>query len=302
MTKSLYTPSTVRELSERDGIRAAKRLGQNFLVDKHVVDRIVEGAGITEDDCVIEVGPGMGVLTAAAAEKARRVVAVELDDRFMPLLAEVLAEYDNVRVIRGDILKVNLRDLLAQDEADPRRIKIIGNLPYYITSPVILRFLEEEPQPASMTFMLQKEVAARMLAKPGGKDYGALTVAVRYRCETRVVAHVSREVFMPKPQVDSTVLRFDRRSEKAVAPQSEAAFFAVVRAGFGQRRKTLLNALTGLCGCNKEEIGRALDAAGIDAGRRAETLDLREFAATADAVCAIVREQKGERLTGYDRP
>jgi 16S rRNA (adenine1518-N6/adenine1519-N6)-dimethyltransferase len=298
MTKKLYAPSTVRELGERYGIRAAKRLGQNFLIDKHVVDRIIEGAGITEDDCVIEVGPGMGVLTAAAAEKARRVVAVERDGRLMPLLAEVLAKYDNIRVVHDDILKVDLRALLQQSEADPRRIKIIGNLPYCITSPTILRFLEEEPQAASMTFMLQKEVAARIGAKPGGKDYGALTVAVRYRCETRLVMHVSREVFMPKPQVDSTVLRFDRREEKAVAPRSEALFFAVVRAGFGQRRKTLLNALTGLCDCGKEEIGRALETAGIDAARRAETLELHEFAAAADAVCAIVREQKGERVTG----
>jgi 16S rRNA (adenine1518-N6/adenine1519-N6)-dimethyltransferase len=276
-------------MSERYGIHAAKRLGQNFLADKHVVDRIVEGAGITKDDCVIEVGPGMGVLTAAAAEKARRVVAVELDGRLMPLLAETLAAYDNVRVIRGDILKVDLRDLLHRDETDRGRIKIIGNLPYYITSPVILRFLEEGPQAESMTFMLQKEVAARIGAKAGGKDYGALTVAVRYRCETRVVMHVSREVFVPKPRVDSTVLRFDRRSERAVAPQSETLFFAVVRAGFGKRRKTLLNALEGLGGCGKEEIGRALETAGIDAARRAETLELHEFAAAADALCAFVR-------------
>jgi 16S rRNA (adenine1518-N6/adenine1519-N6)-dimethyltransferase len=300
MTKKLYTPSAVKELGERYGIRAAKQLGQNFLIDKHVVDRIIEGAGITGEDCVIEVGAGMGVLTVAAAEKARCVVAVESDGRLMPLLAEVLAEYGNVRVVHGDILKVDLRELLPQGETDLRRVKLIGNLPYYITSPIILRFLEEEPQAESMTFMLQKEVAARIGAKPGGKDYGALTVAVRYRCETRLITHVSREVFVPKPQVDSTVLRFDRRGEKAVAPQSEDMFFAVVRAGFGQRRKTLLNALTGLCGCSKEEVGRALDAAGIDAARRAETLSLCEFAAAADTVCEIVRlrrEFSSDRLT-----
>jgi 16S rRNA (adenine1518-N6/adenine1519-N6)-dimethyltransferase len=285
MTKKLYAPSAVGELSERYGIRASKRLGQNFLVDKHVVDRIVEGAGITKDDFVIEVGPGMGVLTAAAAEKARRVVAVETDARLLPLLAETLAAYDNVRVLRGDILKINLRELLPQDETDPRRVKIIGNLPYCITSPVILRFLEEGPPAGSMTFMLQREVAARISAKAGGKDYGALTAAVRYRCETHLVMNVSREVFIPKPRVDSAVLRFDIRSEKAVAPLSEAAFFAVVRAGFEKRRKTLLNALTGLGGHGKEEVGRALKAAGVDAARRAETLELCEFAAVADALC-----------------
>jgi 16S rRNA (adenine1518-N6/adenine1519-N6)-dimethyltransferase len=285
----LYTPSTVRDLSKRYGIRAAKRLGQNFLIDKNVVDRIIEGADVGEDDCVLEVGPGMGVLTAAAAEKARRVVAVEADGRLMPLLAETLEGYDNVRVINGDILKIGLRDLLRPDETDRGRVKIIGNLPYYITTPVILRFLEDGPPAESMTFMLQREVAERISAQAGGKDYGALTVAVRYRCETRLVMRVSREVFIPKPQVDSSVLRFDFRRENAVAPQSETMFFAVVRAGFGQRRKTLLNALTGLGGCGKEEIGRALAAAGVDAARRAETLDLREFAAVADAVCALAR-------------
>jgi 16S rRNA (adenine1518-N6/adenine1519-N6)-dimethyltransferase len=288
----LYAPSTVRELCERYGIHASKRLGQNFLVDKNVVDRIIEGAGIGEDDCVIEVGPGAGVLTAAAAAKARRVVAVELDGRLMPLLAETLADCDNVRVVNGDVLKIDLRDLLRPDETDRGRVKILGNLPYYITSPVILRFLEEGPPAESMTFMLQREVAERIGARAGGKTYGALTVAVRYRCETSLVTQVSREVFIPKPHVDSSVLRFDIRTEKAVAPQSEDMFFAVVRAGFGKRRKTLLNALTGLGGCGKEEIGRALAAAGIDAARRAETLDLGEFAAVADAVWERARRQR----------
>ncbi|MDR2354736.1 MAG: 16S rRNA (adenine(1518)-N(6)/adenine(1519)-N(6))-dimethyltransferase RsmA [Clostridiales Family XIII bacterium] len=293
MTGRLYTPSAVRELCRRYGIRPAKGLGQNFLADKNIVDRIIEGAGIERDDCVIEVGAGMGVLTAAAAEKARRVVAVELDKRLMPLLAEVLADRDNVRVINGDILKLDLRDLLRPDETARGRTRILGNLPYYITSPVILRFLEEGPPAAGMTFMLQREVAERINAQAGGKAYGALTVAVRYHCETSLVAQVSREVFIPRPQVDSSVLRFDIRREKAVTPQSEAMFFALVRAGFGKRRKTLLNALTGLAGCDKTEIERALAAAGLDAGRRAETLELCEFAAAADAVCALVRSRGG---------
>jgi 16S rRNA (adenine1518-N6/adenine1519-N6)-dimethyltransferase len=229
----------------------------------------------------------MGVLTAALAEKARRVIAVELDARLMPLLADVLGNYNNIRVVHGDILKIDLRELLRRDETERGGLKIVGNLPYCITTPVILRFLEEGPQADGMTFMLQREVAERISARAGEKAYGALTVAVGYRCETRLVARVSREVFIPKPQVDSSVLRFDVRREKAVRPQSEAMFFAVVRAGFGKRRKTLLNALIGLGGCGKEEIGRALAAAGIDAARRAETLDLREFAAVADAICAF---------------
>jgi 16S rRNA (adenine1518-N6/adenine1519-N6)-dimethyltransferase len=289
MTRKLYAPSAIAEMSRQYGFRAAKSLGQNFLADKNVVDRIIEGAGITEDDCVIEVGPGMGVLTAAAAEKARRVVAVEFDRRLMPLLAEALAEYGNVRVVNGDILKIDLRGLLLPEETERGRVKIIGNLPYYITSPVIMRFLEEGPQAESMTFMMQREVADRIRAGAGGGDYGALTVAVRYHCETSLVAHVSREVFVPKPRVDSSVLRFGIRPEKAVAPQSEEMFFAVVKAGFGQRRKTLLNALTGLDGRGREEIGRALAEAGVDAARRAETLELSEFAAVADAVCGLDR-------------
>ncbi|MDR2089337.1 MAG: 16S rRNA (adenine(1518)-N(6)/adenine(1519)-N(6))-dimethyltransferase RsmA [Clostridiales Family XIII bacterium] len=289
MTKKLYAPSAVRELGAQYGIRAVKRFGQHFLADKNIVDRIIEGAGIGAEDCVLEVGPGMGVLTAAAAAKARRVVAVELDGRLLPLLADVLGNYDNVRIVSGDILKIGLRDLLHPDEAGRGRLKIIGNLPYCITTPVILRFLEEGPPAESMTFMMQREVAERIGARAGEKAYGALTVAVRYRCETNLVMQVSREVFIPKPQVDSSVLRFDVRREKAARPQSEAMFFAVVRAGFGKRRKTLLNALTGLGGCGKEEIGRALAEAGIDAARRAETLELHEFAAVADAVCAFAR-------------
>jgi 16S rRNA (adenine1518-N6/adenine1519-N6)-dimethyltransferase len=284
MTKKPYTPSAVRELSGRHGIRAVKRFGQNFLIDKNVVDRILEGAEISEDDCVIEVGPGMGALTAAAAERARRVVAVELDRRLIPPLAEVLADYGNVRVVNEDILKTDLKGLLPPGETDPGRVKIIGHLPYYITTPIIMRFLEEGPAAASMTFMLQKEVAERISARAGGRSYGALTVAVRYRCETKRIMNVSPEVFIPKPGVDSVVMRFDIREEKAVRPQSEALFFDVVRAGFGQRRKTLLNALTGLRGLGRDEIGLALAGAGVDAGRRAETLELHEFAAVADAV------------------
>jgi 16S rRNA (adenine1518-N6/adenine1519-N6)-dimethyltransferase len=294
MTKKPYTPSAVRELSERHDIRAVKRFGQNFLVDKNVIERIVEGAGVSEDDCVIEVGPGMGALTVAVAEKARRVVAVELDRRLIPPLAEVLADYDNVRVINEDILKADLKGLLPPGETDPSRVKIIGNLPYYITTPIIMRFLEEGPAAASMTFMLQKEVAERISARAGGRSYGALTAAVRYRCETKLIMNVSREVFFPKPLVDSAVMRFDIRAEKAARPQSEVLFFDVVRAGFGQRRKTLLNALTGLRGLSKDEIGLALNEAGVDAGRRAETLELHEFAAVADAVLA----RKGGEIFG----
>jgi 16S rRNA (adenine1518-N6/adenine1519-N6)-dimethyltransferase len=281
-------------MSERYGIRAVKRFGQNFLTDKNVVDRIIEGARIEDGDCVIEVGPGMGVLTAAAAERADRVIAIELDRRLMPLLTEALASYENVRVVNGDILKTNLLGLLSPGEAAGGRVKIIGNLPYYITSPVIMRFLEEGPSAVSMTFMMQKEVAERICAKAGEKNYSALTVAVRYRCETSLIMNVSREVFIPKPQVDSAVLRFDVRKEKIAAPQNETLFFDVVRAGFGKRRKTLLNALTGLCECGKSEVYAALNDAGIDAARRAETLDIPEFSAVADAFCDILR-RRGHR-------
>jgi 16S rRNA (adenine1518-N6/adenine1519-N6)-dimethyltransferase len=287
--EKLYAPSTVKALRERHDLRPSKSLGQNFLIDGNVVERIVEAAGIGGEDLVLEVGPGLGALTAAAAERAFRVVAVEIDRRLMPPLREALAGLGNVRLVNEDILKADLRGILEQNMGGEcqRTVRIIGNLPYYITSAVVMRFLKEELPADSMTFMMQKEVAERIRAGVGTRACGAITAAVRYYCDVRLIMNVPGSAFVPRPKVDSSVLRLDIRKEKAVAPLSEALFFSVIRAGFGQRRKTLLNSLSGMDGLSREEAGQALAAAGVDPVRRAETLDLAEFAAVADAIWRI---------------
>ncbi|MDR3294373.1 MAG: 16S rRNA (adenine(1518)-N(6)/adenine(1519)-N(6))-dimethyltransferase RsmA [Clostridiales Family XIII bacterium] len=291
----LYAPSTVRCLKARHGLRIRKSLGQNFLVDKNVLDRIVEGAGVCDADIVLEIGSGLGVLTAAAAEKAFRVVAVETDRQLIPVLEETLAGCPNVRIVHADILKADLRGMLEQnqDENGQKHIKVLGNLPYYITSAIIMRFLEEGLPVKSLTFMMQKEVAERLRAEPGSTNYGAISAAVRYYCEPHLVMNVPREVFVPRPNVDSAVIRLDVREQKPVSPVSEKMFFATIRAGFGQRRKTLLNALTGTAGLSKDAVRLALAQAGVDPVRRAETLGLAEFAAIADAICAAAQGLAG---------
>jgi len=287
----LYSPATARKIIDKYGFHISKSLGQNFLTDGNIVDNIIRGAGIGKQDLVIEVGPGMGVLTAAAADQAQQVLGVEIDDNLIPILRETLMEYDNVRIIKGDFLKMNLADLIKEASQGNREgfanVKLIGNLPYYITSPIIMKVLEEGRGVQgiqSLTIMMQKEVADRIRAVPGTKAYGALSVAVQYYCTVEMVATVSKEVFLPKPKVDSTVLHLSIRKEPPVKLLDRATFFAVVKAGFGQRRKTLLNSLTGLDGLDKQRILALLDSAGIDSGRRAETLGLEEFAVIANLV------------------
>lgn len=278
----LYAPSTIKKIKDKHNFRLSRSLGQNFLTDGAIVDKIIASAGAGPHDLVIEIGPGVGVLTAAVAASAGRVVAVEIDKALIPILRETLAEYPNVEIINRDILRTDLGEILAQHEEinGQKRtgVKIIGNLPYYITTPIIMKILEDGVQADSLTIMLQKEVADRILAQPGGRTYGALSVAVQYHCTVSPVARVPKEVFVPRPKVDSAVIRLDMRREKPVELASEAAFFAVVRGGFGQRRKTLLNSLTGVMGRTKEEIGGVLAEAGIDPRRRAETLSIQEFA------------------------
>ncbi|MBQ1228619.1 MAG: 16S rRNA (adenine(1518)-N(6)/adenine(1519)-N(6))-dimethyltransferase RsmA, partial [Firmicutes bacterium] len=260
----------------------------NFLVDKNIVDHIVDGANIGPDDLAIEIGPGMGVITNEAALKAAKVVAVEIDKTLIPILKETLAEHDNVEVINQDILKTDVNEIIEQygEGRTAKNIKIIGNLPYYITTPIIMKILEDDVPASSITIMMQKEVAERINAKPGTKDYGALSVAVQYYCDTKIVANVPKEAFMPQPQVGSTVLRLDIREDRLVELADKEMFFQVVKAGFGQRRKTLSNSLMGVGGITKEIVKEALEAAGIEAGRRAETLDLYEFARLANEVHA----------------
>lgn len=285
----LYAPGTIRQLKDRHDFRLSKSLGQNFLTSQHVVDKIIEGSQMGSDDLVIEIGPGMGVLTAAAAKQCRKIVAVEIDSHLLPILQETLADYHNAEIVHQDILKVDFNRLIQTEESEEGfgGIKIIGNLPYYITTPIIMKILEDGVKADSITIMLQKEVADRICASPGRKTYGAISVAVQYYCTVHPVAAVSKEVFFPKPKVDSAVIRLDIRKEKPVKLSNETVFFAVIKAGFGQRRKTLLNALTGVCGKTKEEISFVLEAVGIESSRRAETLSIEEFASLANEVCSV---------------
>lgn len=281
----LYSPSTMAKIREKHGFRHSKSLGQNFLSDIHIIEDIVDGSDIEPEDLVIEIGPGMGVLTAAAAERAGKVIAVEIDKKLIPILKETLAEYDNVEIINADIMKTDLTEIVeANRPADGGKVRVIGNLPYYITTPIIMKLLEESVPADSITIMMQKEVADRIKAGPGGKDYGALTVAVGFYCTITHVADAPKEVFVPRPKVDSTVIRLDLRKECPVDLIDQKIFFETVKGGFGQRRKTLLNSLTGVRGLPKPEIADALDAAGIDPKRRAETLSLDEFAAVANEI------------------
>ena len=282
---NLYSPRTIKQLKEKYGFRFAKGLGQNFLTDPSVPEAMVEGSGIGPQDLVIEIGPGIGVLTAAAAQAAGRVVAIEVDQRLLPILDETLREYDNVEVICADVLKTDLAQLIQRQTREhglTGAVRIIGNLPYYITTPIIMKLLEEELPVSSITVMMQKEVADRIEAGPGSKAYGAISVAVQYYCRVSRIASVPKEVFLPSPKVDSAVLLLQLRENKAVQVRDEARFFACVKAGFGQRRKTLCNALSGAGNLPKETVREVLAATGIDENRRAETLSIEEFAKIAD--------------------
>lgn len=283
----LYAPSTIQAIKERHNFQLSKSLGQNFITDKSVIERIVEGSDVGEDDLVIEIGPGIGVLTAEAAESAAKVVAIEIDKKLIPILAETLADYDNIRVINQDILKTDINEIICEEReagSFTGGVKIMGNLPYYITTPIIMGILEKGVEADSITIMMQKEVADRIKAAPGGKIYGAISAAVQYYCEVEQVASVPKEVFVPRPKVDSAVLKLSIRKERPVDLIDEKSFFACIKAGFGQRRKTLLNSLTGVNGLPKEDIKEILEAAGVDPARRAETLDINEFAAIANGV------------------
>ena len=285
----LHTPGGIREIGKKHDFRTAKRLGQNFLTDLSVVDRIVESSEAGPRDLVIEIGPGMGVLTARAADAAGKVAAIEVDAKLIPILRETLAPYANVAVIHEDVLKADLQAIIDQERALSdgtlaEQVRILGNLPYYITTPILMKLLEERIGVQSITIMVQKEVAQRISAPPGSRIYGALSVAVQYYCEIDYVVTVPKEAFYPVPKVDSAVIHLRLRAKPPVKLLSEKLFFECVKKGFGQRRKTLHNALTGICELDKDATGRLLEAAGIDPVRRAETLSLEEFAALANCL------------------
>ena len=287
-----YTRNAVREISEKHGFRRADSLGQNFLVDRNIIEKIIDAAELIESTLVIEIGPGMGALTQVAAEKAGKVIAVEIDRHLIPVLGEVVGHLDNVEIINQDILKTDINELIdsekknfATSDHEIDKVVILGNLPYYITTPIIMGILERQIEMDTMVIMMQKEVAERIVATPGGKTYGALSIACQFFCETNYVTTVPRTVFQPQPKVDSAVLRLDKRAELPweIGAGGWKLFFEVVRAGFNRRRKTLLNALTAL-GMDKTELRSILDEAGVEPSRRAETLSIQEFANVANAI------------------
>lgn len=286
----LYSPAAIADIKRRHDFKLSKSLGQNFITDYGVIEKIITGSGISEDDLVIEIGPGIGVLTAEAADYAAHVIAIEIDKRLIPVLGETLAQYDNIEILNNDILKTDLNALIEQSREKglfSGKVRIIGNLPYYITTPIVMSLLESGVKADSITVMMQKEVADRIKSEPGGRIYGAVSVAVQYYCTVEQIAKVPRGVFIPQPKVDSAVLKLSPRTEKPVELIDEKAFFSCIRSGFGQRRKTLLNSLTGLRGLSKDEIRDVLQSAGIEPSRRAETLDMKEFAAIANVVAGL---------------
>ena len=282
-------PKVTRHILSAFHLRASKRLGQNFLVDAGVVRAIVDAADLSPADTVLEIGPGIGTLTQGLAESGARIVAVELDKKLPAVLAETLKGYDNVTVVPGDILKLDILRILNLGAGE--RFKVVANLPYYITTPILMALLEQHLPIERMVTMVQKEVAVRMTARPGSKDYGALSVAVQYHTDARIVMDVPPRAFMPAPEVTSAVIACRVRETPAVRPSDEKLFFRLVRAAFGQRRKTLLNALTG-AGLTKEQCRAGLAAAGIAESLRGEQLSLADFARLSDAVGEILPEEE----------
>lgn len=273
---------TIKKLLERHGFRFSKALGQNFLINPSVCPRMAAACGADKETGVLEIGPGIGVLTRELAHTAGRVASIELDERLLPVLSETLAEEDNVQIIQGDVMKLDLAALI-REQFPGMRVVVCANLPYYITSPILMLLLESRLPVEAVTVLVQKEAAQRLCAAPGTRECGAVTLAVQYYAQAEMLFQVSRGSFMPAPNVDSAVMRLTIRKEPPCRVQDERLLFRLIRAAFGQRRKTLSNSLTG-AGIGKEEALAALNMAGISPQARAEELTLDQFAALADAV------------------
>lgn len=274
--------NTIEVLQKYDFV-FQKKFGQNFLIDSHVLDKIVSAAGITKDDFVLEIGPGIGTMTQYLAASARKVFAVEIDKALIPILEDTLKEFDNVQVINQDILKVDIKKL-AEEHNDGKPIKVVANLPYYITTPIIMGLFESQVPIDSITVMVQKEVADRMKVGPGTKDYGALSLAVQYYAEPYIVANVPPNCFMPRPKVGSAVIRLTRHEKPPVEVVDEKLMFRLIRASFNQRRKTLANGLNNSpeLSYSKEKIQQTIEKCGFKAGIRGEALTLEDFAKLAN--------------------
>lgn len=283
----LATPTATAGIIKKYGFNFQKKFGQNFLIDANILEKIIDAAEITKEDCVIEIGPGIGTMTQYLAEHAGWVAAVEIDKNLIPILNETLSEYDNVTVINEDVLKVDIGKL-AQEKNEGRPVKVVANLPYYITTPIIMGLFESHVPLSSITIMVQKEVADRMQVGPGTKDYGALSLAVQYYARPEIVMNVSPACFMPRPNVGSAVIRLTRFKEPPVSVESEKKLFSVIRAAFNQRRKTLANALVGssslvdekgnMMKVTRQDVYDVLDKMGLGQAIRGEALTLKQFA------------------------
>lgn len=281
--EKLSNPKETIQVLQKHEFQFKKKFGQNFLIDPHVLDKIVDAAQITKDDFVLEIGPGIGTLTQYLCENARQVLAVEIDDKLIPILKETLQPYDNVEVLHGDILKQDIQQI-ADTYNDGKPIKVVANLPYYITTPIIMELFESHVPLANVTVMVQKEVADRMKAEPGTKDYGALSLAVQYYAKPYIAAFVPPNCFMPRPNVGSAVIRLDCLARVPVEVHNEKLMFRLIRASFNQRRKTLQNGIANSAELSftKEQVARAIEQAGFDVRIRGEKLGLEEFARLAD--------------------
>ena len=280
---NLGNPKNTIEIIQKYEFMFQKKFGQNFLIDTHVLEKIISAAGITKNDCVLEIGPGIGTMTQYLAENAGHVVAVEIDRNLIPILKETLADYDNVTVINEDILRVDIK-ALAEEYNGGKPIKVVANLPYYITTPIIMGLFEKNVPVDSITVMVQKEVAQRICAEPGTAAYSAFSIYVQYHAKAEILFDVPADCFVPKPKVDSAVLKLVPLDKPAVETKDEKLFFALVRAAFNMRRKTLVNALGPVLASamSKEEIVALVEAAGLDARIRGERLSLADYAKLAD--------------------
>ena len=284
---TLGIPQKTIEILQKYNFRFQKKFGQNFLIDTYVLERIISEAGITKDDFVLEIGPGIGTMTQYLCENAREVMAVEIDDNLIPILADTLSAYDNVTVVNEDILKLDIAKV-AKEHNGGRPIKVVANLPYYITTPIIMGLFESHVPLESITVMVQKEVADRMQSGPGTKDYGALSLAVQFYSKAEIVANVPANCFMPRPNVGSAVIRLTCHEERPVDVKDENFMFKIIRASFNQRRKTLQNGLNNASNLNvnKEQVVAALEKMGLPATVRGEALSLEQFAALSNLLKA----------------
>ena len=282
--RDIATKSNTKEIIERHGFTFKKSFGQNFLTDTNILNKIVNAADLTDEVGVIEIGPGIGALTEFIARKAKKVVAYEIDPRLIPILAETLAPYDNVKVIHQDILKADVASMIEEEFKDVKEIAVVANLPYYITTPILMGLIEKKLPIDRYVTMMQKEVAERLSAKPGSKDYNALSIAVQYYTEAKIALTVPKTVFIPAPNVDSAVVRLTRREQPAVEVINEDFFMEVVHGAFKQRRKTLQNNLNQhFADLTKEEVTAVLEEAGILPNRRGESSSIEEFAKLSNA-------------------